>query len=72
MMCRDSASCSLAGTTLEKVPLLLVFRFVFSSESDGICAKITYQEKCWWAFVLRRLVYQLLRSASSKFKKLPP
>lgn len=44
-MCRDGASCSLAGTNLEKVPWLCAFRFAFGSESDGICAEITHSKK---------------------------
>lgn len=44
-MHRDGASCSLAGTTLEKVPWLCAFRFAFGSESDGIRAKITHSKK---------------------------
>lgn len=40
-----NASCSLAGTALEKVPWLPAFRFVLSSEADGVRAKITRRKQ---------------------------
>lgn len=40
-----NASCSLAGTAREKVPWLPAFRFVLSSQSDGVCAKITRRKQ---------------------------